>query len=232
MFSKRYLCYFLLVVACLVVFSQAELVRAQTPGILGIPNLRGEFKAPQVGTYVKYKLHDTSTKNESLYKLSVVGKETLGKEGDFYWYEIEQNDPKTGNSTIVKMLISGDPQGRSITKRMIFKSGKEPASELPSALVNLMNPTTPETAKAIKPKPKKLGAEKVKTKMKTFDCIHTQNISEDKQVQDIWISAEVPMFGMVKSTSGTTTLELLEHGTGAVTAIKEQAKLLDMPEGK
>ena len=230
---KKYLIFFLFLAAFLFVFSQTEPLMAQVPGILGIPKTSAEFKMPKVGTYVKYKSTNEKTKTETILKLSVVGKEKLEKEEEFFWYEVEQTEPKTGGVTIIKMLISGDPRDLGTVKRMIFKSGKEPASELPQAFVNLMNQTPPkDTTKAAEPKTKKLGTEKIETKTGTFSCVHTQSTSPYNQVTDNWTNAEVPMFGIVKSTSGSNTLVLLEHGTGAVTAIKEEPKLLEMPGQK
>jgi hypothetical protein len=222
----------LLLAAFLLVFSQAELLRAQVPGILGMPTLYTEFKTPEVGTYVIYKLTDNKTKSESTLKLSIVGTEKIEGEGEFFWYEIEQPDPKAGIVTIVKLLISGNPQELGTIKRMIYKSGKEPANELPWAFVNLLNQTAKDTTKVVKPKTIELGTEKIKTKIGTFKCVHTQDISEGKRTTDNWVNAEIPMFGIVKSTSGSTMLLLLEHGTGAVTAIKETPKVLEMPGQK
>ena len=232
MFSNKYFTCVLFLAAFLLVFSQTEPLVAQVPGILGMPKMSAEFKMPKVGTYVKYKSIDEKTKIETILRLSVVGKEKFEGKGEFFWYEIEQTEPKTGGVTIIKMLISGDPQELGTIKRMIYKSGKDPANELPQAFVSLMNRIPKDTTKAVKPKPKKLGTEKIKTKMGTFNCVHTQNISPYNQVTDSWTNAEVPMFGMVKSTSGSNTLVLLEHGTGAVTTIKEKPKLLEMPGQK
>lgn len=229
---EKYFACFLFLAAFLLVLSQAEPIRAQVPGILGMPKLHAEFKTPKVGTYVKYELTDTKSKKESILKLSIVGKEKIEGEGEFFWYEIEQNYPKTNRVDIFKMLISGNPQEPGIVKRMIYKSGKEPANELPQAFVSLMNQTPKDTTKAVKPKAKKLGTEKVKTKMGTFNCVHTQDVSEGKPTTDTWTNAEVPLFGIVKSTAGSTKLELLEHGTGGVSAIKEKPKLLEMPGQK
>jgi hypothetical protein len=231
MFSKKYLSCFLLVAAFILVLSQAEPLVAQVPGMLGLPKLYGEFKMPEVGTYAKYKLSDSKGGTENIIKLSIVGKEKV-EGGDYFWYEIEHNDPKAGAVNVFKMLISGNPQQPGTIKRWIYKSGKEPANELPQAFVNLMNQSTKETTKAAKPKTKKLGTEKVTIKLGTFTCVHTQDVSEDKQVTDSWTSTQVPLFGIVKSTSGSKTLELLEHGTGAVTAIKEKPNLLEMPGQK
>lgn len=231
MYPKKYLTFVLLLAAFVLVFSQTELLVAQVPGILGMPRMDVEFKIPEVGSYAKYKLTDSKTKTESILKLSIVAKEKVGKE-EFFWYEIEQTEPKSGSANIFKMLISGDPQEPGTIKRMIYKSGKDPASELPQAFVSLMNQPPMDTTKAVKPKSKKLGAEKVKTKAGTFDCVHTQDITEGKQPTDTWTSEKVPLFGIVKSTHGSTSLELMEHGTGAVTAIKEKAELLEMPGEK
>jgi hypothetical protein len=231
MFSKKHLTCFMVLVALFLVFSQMEPVRAQVPGILGMPKLYADFKMPEVGTYVKYKLTDEKSKNESILKLSIVGKEKSEAGKEFYWYEIEQTDPKAGGVNVFKLLISGNPQEQGAIKRMIYKSGKEQANELPQGFLRLMNQTV-DTTKGVKPKTKKLGTEKITTKMGTFSCTHAQDVSEYNQVIDTWTSAQVPLFGIVKSTTGGRTLELLEHGTGAVTAIKETPKLLEMPGQK
>jgi hypothetical protein len=115
---------------------------------------------------------------------------------------------------------------------MIYKAGKEPANELPSAFMKMMNQTPMDTTEAMKPKTKKLGSEKITTKMGAFNCVHTQDISADNVTVDTWSSPQVPLFGIVKSISGSTKLELVENGTGAVTAIKETPKLLEMPGEK
>ena len=56
--------------------------------------------------------------------------------------------------------------------------------------------------------------------------------SGDETATEVWTNIEIPLFGMVKSTSATTTMELLEYGTDAVSAIKEKAEVLPMPEGQ
>jgi hypothetical protein len=228
---KKYLSYFLLVAAFVLVFSQAEPLLAQVPGILGMPSPYTEFKMPEVGTYIKYKLTDQKNKSENILKLSIVGKEKVeGK--DFFWYEFEQTDPKTDSAYIFKWLISGNPQELGTIKRMIYKAGKQPANELPPTFVSLMNQLPKDTTKIAKPKTKKIGTEKIRIKMGTFSCLHTQDTFEGNQVTDTWTNAQVPMFGIMKRTAGSETLELLEQGSGAVTAVKEKPKLLEMPGEK
>jgi hypothetical protein len=221
----------LFLAAFLLVLSQAEPLKAQVPGILGMPKLYAEFKIPQVGAYVKYRLIDDKTKSESILKMSIVGKEKLeGKE--FFWYEFDQTDSKGGNENIFKLLISGNPQQRGTIKRMIYKSGKDPANELPQAFMNLINQSPIDTAQAVKPRTKKMGTEKITTKVGTFSCVRTQDLSADNVTTDTWTSSQIPLYGIVKSTSGSTKLELLEYGTGAVSAIKEKPRLLEMPGEK
>jgi hypothetical protein len=232
MFSKKHLSYLLFLAALLLVFSPIGSLKAQVPGFLGMPTMHAEFKTPEMGTYVKYKLTDDKAKSNIILKLSLVGKEKLEGEGEFFWYEVEQTEPKSGNITIVKILASGNLQEMGTIKRMIYKSGKEPANELPQAFLSMMNQPPQDKTKPAKPKSKMLGTEKVKTDMGTFDCVHTQDVSEYNQVTETWANAEVPMFGIVKSTSGSKTLLLLEHGSGAVTAIKEEPNLLKMPGQK
>jgi hypothetical protein len=232
MFSKKYLSCFLFLAAFLLVFLQAEPLTAQVPGILGMPSTTAGFKMPEVGTFVKYKFVDEKVQNETILKLSIVGKEKIEGKGDFFWYEVEQTEPKTGNVTIVKLLMSGNPKDFGSVQRMIFKSGKEPASELPQTFVNLMDQGAKEATGENKPKSKNLGTEKIETKMKTFECMHTQETSQNGQVTDSWTNVEVPMFGIVKRTGGSRTLVLLDHGTGAVTAVKEKPTLLEMPGQK
>ena len=242
--SNKYLLCLSLVIVAVVVFTQVQPSRAQ---IAGMPKLYGEFKMPEVGAYVTYKVINIKNKAERIVKLSIVGieksegevKKTVEggkvqpiykpKGEDLYWYEVEETDPKTGNVVIAKMLISGNPQEIGTIQRMIMKSGKDPATELPQTLLQMVNQTPLQKKETKKPKMKNLGTEKVKVKGKTLECMHQQYISGDKKITaDVWINAKVPLFGLVKSTMPETTMELIEYGTDAVTAIKEKPEVLKM----
>jgi len=211
------------------IFCQAQFSSAQIPGM---PKLYGEFKMPEVGAYATYKVITQKNKAERITKLSIVGKEKSEKGKDLYWYEVEEKDPKTGRVTIVKMLISGNPQEIGTIHRMIMKSGKEPASELPQALIQLINQAPPPKKKEEKPKIKTLGTEKVKVKNQVLECKHIRYTSKDEATAEVWTSDKVPLFGLVKSTSPEVTMELLEYGTDAVSAIKEKPEVLKMQKSK
>ena len=252
--SNKYLLCLSLVIA--VVFFLTQPSRAQ---IRGMPKLYEEFKMPEVGAYVTYKVIYTKNKAERIITLSFVGKEKskggvqkIYEEGeakkvveggevqpiskpkgeDLYWFEQKETDPKTGNMNIMKMLISGNPQKPGTIHRMIVKSGKDPASELPQAIVQMINQIPSQKTEAEKPKIKNLGTEKVKIKDETLKCVHFQYSSKDKTTEDVWTNAKVPLFSLVKSTTSEATWELLEYGTDAVSAIKEKPEVLEIPEQK
>ena len=225
--SSRYLLCFLLAIA-IVFVAQAQITSAQIPGM---PKLYGEFKMPEVGAYAIYKVVQTENKVERITKMSIVGIEK-SKEGDLYWYEVAETDPKKGETVLVKMLISGNPQEIGTIQRMIMKSGKEDATELPPEILAMINAAPPDTLKPPKPKMKNLGTEKVKVKDETLECAHMQYMTGDKTSAEVWTNVKIPLFGVVKSTAEMTTMELIEYGTDAKSAITEKVEVLPMPEGK
>jgi hypothetical protein len=253
--SQKYLFHLALMLAVAFFLGQTQMSQAQLPGM---PKLYGEFKMPQAGAYVTYKVLYTKNNTERITKLSIVGIEKseggaqkINQEGeskkvaqggkvqpisepkgeDLYWFEQEETDPKTGEVTIVKMLISGNPQDIKTIHRMIMKSGKEPAQELPEDLIQMIN-QAPTAKTADQPKIKNLGIEKVKIKDQTMDCTHMRYTSKDKSTADVWNSDKVPLFGMVKSTTADAIFELVGYGTDAVSAIKEQPKVMELPQQK
>jgi hypothetical protein len=227
--SQKHLFHLALMVAVVFFLGQTQLSYAQLPGM---PKLYGEFKMPQVGAYVTYKVFYTKNNTERETKLSIVGKEKSPNGEDLYWFEQQETDPKTGDVTIVKMLISGSPQDIKTMHRMIMKSGKEPAQELPQDLIQMINQAPTAKKEADQPKIKNLGIEKVKIKNETVDCTHMRYTSKDKSTADVWNNAKVPLFGMVKSTTADATFEMVGYGTDAVSAIKEQPKVMEFPQQK
>ena len=225
--SKCLMC--LLLALAFIFVAQAQPTNAQIPGM---PKLYGEFKMPEVGAYATYKVTQTENKVERTTKLSIVGTEKSEEKEDLYWYEVAETNPKTGEVVIVKMLISGNPQDIGTIQRMIMKSGKEAATELPPEILAMINVAPADTAEAPKPKMKNLGTVKVKVGKETLECAHMQYTSEGEAATEVWTNVKIPLFGVVKSTSATTTMELLEYGTDAVSAIKEKAEVLPMPEGQ
>jgi hypothetical protein len=226
--SSRYLLCFSLAIA-IVFVAQAQITSAQIPGM---PKLYGEFKMPEVGAYAIYKVVQTENKVERITKMSIVGTEKSKEGEDLFWYEVAETNPKTGDVVIVKMLISGNPQDIGTIQRMIMKSGKEAATELPAEILAMINMAPPDTAKPAKPKMMNLGTVKVKVKDETLECAHMKYITGDETSAEVWTNVKVPLFGVVKSTAEMTTMELMEYGADAKSAITEKVEVLPMPEGK
>src|SRR5512136_1274633 len=87
------------------------------------PKFYSEFK-PVVGGWSEYQM---TSKSEGSTKMKIA---IVGKEGDAYWYETVMEGGKQGR-TIMKMLVSGNPEDQKNIKRMIVKQGNEPAMEMP-----------------------------------------------------------------------------------------------------
>ena len=96
----------------------------------------------------------------------------------------------------------------------------------------MINAPAADTTKPAKPKMKNLGTEKVKVMDETLECAHMQYMTGDKTSAEVWTNVKIPLFGVVKSTAEMTTMELIEYGTDAKSAITEKVEVLPMPEGK
>jgi len=196
--SSKHLLYVSFALVAAFVLVQALPSSAQMPGI---PKSYSEFKMTEVGSYATYKVIYKNSKAEQIVKHAIVGKVAsmavpVGEKGeteeaqDLYWYERQETNPKTGEVTIAKMLISGNPQEIGTFHRMIFKQGKEPASELTQAIVQLMNQAPEDSSEAEEPKVRKLGTEKIKIGDKTLQCTHLRYGPKDKPTADLWTSEE------------------------------------------
>lgn len=214
-------------------FFLVQIASAQMPGISGpgnMPKMFGEFKMPQVGSYAEYKMTYPSEKVETIVKMSIVGKEKTPEGKELYWYEYQATDPKTGNIDIVKMLISGDPQKKGTINRMILKHNKDKSMELPGEMMQMINAPMKKGENVKKEgEVKNLGKETLKTPAGSFECEHTQYISENKEVSDVWQAKEVPFFGLAKSVTQGTSMEIQKFGKDAKSAITEEPEKLIIP---
>jgi hypothetical protein len=238
--SNKHLLYVSFALVFAFVLVQALPSSAQMPGI---PKSYGEFKMTEVGSYATYKVIYKNTDAEQIVKHAIVGKEAsmavpVGEEGkteepkELYWYERQEINPKTGKVVIAKMLISGNPQEIGTVHRMIFKEGKEPASELPQAFVQLMNQASADSSEAEEPEIQKLGKEKVKIGDKTLECTHLRYGPKNQPTAELWTNDQVPLFGLVKSDVRELSMELIEYGNDAVSGITEEPEQLEMPLGQ
>jgi len=179
------------------------------------PKFYGDFK-PTLGAWAEYQMKGQK-ETPSKMKIAIVG-----KEGDSYWYETVMEGQ---GRTVMKMLVTGDPNEKKGVQRMIMKHGNEQALEMP-----VMAGKHPDKGKS-HPKGEMIdkGMESVTVPAGTFSAHHMQYQDEGKVV-DSWVSEKVPPYGMVKSSSKDFEMVLIGYGTGAKTLITETPKKFEMPK--
>ena len=204
-----------LAVLVLIGVFMASAVSAQFGKSAG-PSFYSEFK-PVVGGWSEYQM---STKGEPPTKMKIA---IVGKEGDAYWYETVFEGKQEGKM-ISKMLVSGNPRDKKNVKRMIFKSGNEPAMEMPVQMMQQRSQPQEPKGKVVDK-----GTETVKVPAGTFTCQHLQ-YQDGETIVDSWVAKDVSPYGMAKSQSKEFEMVLVGYGTGAKTLITETPQSFDMPK--
>jgi len=195
-------------------FSFVSLVHAQLEKGGG-PKFYSDFK-PVVGGWSEYQMSEGGGATSKM-KIAIVG-----KEGDAYWYEAIIETKQEGR-IISKMLVSGNPQDSKNIKRLIVKTGNEPAMEMP---VEMMQASEDQAEKG---KTIDIGTESIKVPAGTFTARHIQYKFEEL-VEDTWIYKDVFPYGVVRSKSKDFEMVLLGYGTGAKMQITEKPQKLEMPQ--
>lgn len=180
------------------------------------PSFYGEFK-PVIGGWSEYQM---TSKREGSTKMKIA---VVGKEGDAYWYETVMEGGKQGR-TIMKMLVSGNPEDQKNIKRMIVKQGNEPAMEMPVQMMQQSPKGQGQSGKVIDK-----GTETIKVPAGTFKTQHSQ-YQDAEGVVDTWMYKDVSPYGMIKSVSKDTEMVLIGYGTGAKTQITETPQKFEMPQ--
>ncbi len=202
------------VVSILMVLVFTQVAYAQFGQTSG-PSFHGEFK-PVVGGWSEYQV---TAKGEQPSKMKMA---IVGKEGDAYWYETVMEGGR-GGRTIMKMLVSGNPEDQKNIKRMIVKQGNEPAMEMPVEMMQQSSKGQGQTGKIIDK-----GMETIKVPAGTFKTQHMQY--QDVETVDTWIYKDISPYGMIKSQSKDFEMVLLGYGTGAKTLITETPQKFEMPQ--
>jgi hypothetical protein len=179
------------------------------------PSFHGEFK-PVVGGWSEYQV---TAKGEQPSKMKMA---IVGKEGDAYWYETVMEGGRQGR-TIMKMLVSGNPEDQKNIKKMIVKQGNEPAMEMPVQMMQQSLKGQGQSGKVIDK-----GMETIKVPAGTFKTQHMQY--QDAETVDTWVYKDVSPYGIIKSQSKDIEMVLLGYGTGAKTLITETPQKFEMPQ--
>jgi len=198
------------------------------------PWLGSEFR-PVVGHWSEYQMTPKGEKPMTM-RIAIVG-----KEGDDYWYEtvmVLEGQEKM----ITKKLVSGDPDNDENVKRMIMKSGDEPATEMPVQMMKMMGPDgglpqmmmqgeeEPEVEEP-EAKPVDLGVASVTVPAGTFKAHHWQFVTKEEAV-DAWVSEKVRPHGLVRMAAKDFEMVLIGHGDDAKSLITETPQKMSMPNIK
>ncbi|TET83031.1 hypothetical protein E3J38_01175 [candidate division TA06 bacterium] len=198
-----------------------------------MPYMPTEFKMPSVGSWSQYWSINTEEGDTVVFKYSLTGKEKCGKTG-CYWYEFQTTEGKQTN--MVKMLVSGDPDEPGHLKRLIIKSGDEPAVELPVGTTH--GAGTPPSrvresneAEVVSEEENlfTVGKETITTPAGKIKCTHLRIKKQEGQT-DLWTNEAIPFFGIAKLVQAGMTMEITGYGeSGAKTAISEEPEKMPKP---
>lgn len=180
----------------------------------------GDFK-PVVGAWAEYQM---TTKGEDPVTMRLA---IVGKEGEFFWYETVMTMKDQGR-VVTKMLVSGNPQETQNVKRMIIKSGDDPAMEMP-----IQAPAEPKSKTDTPKQPEgtlvNKGSEMVTVPAGTFKADHYV-YTQDETVVDSWVAPDIGPYGMAKTLTKDTEMVLTAYGKDATTLITETPRKLEMPK--
>jgi hypothetical protein len=166
------------------------------------PSMPSGIFTPTVGAGAAYDM--TTSEGTQSIEYAIVGKEGVnGKDG--YWMEWTMSGSRMGDM-IMKVLIV--PGSTDPSQHMIMQMGKNPPMEMPQ--YGRSGPA-PKPNMDVREGGQDLGKESVTVPAGTFSCEHYRS----KDGGDVWVSSQVPPFGMVKSQSNGSSMVLTRLITGA-----------------
>lgn len=190
------------------------------------PQIPGVFK-PVVGTGARYQVTQKSKKMS--WEVAVVGKESVdGSDG--YWMEMRLEGGEEGGM-IMKSLTVANEGGAQI-KRMIMQPPGQPPMEMPMEMMGMMGRPKPQAVNE-EALGEKVGSETITVPAGTFTCDHYKSKHADGPA-DLWISAKVPPYGLIKMNSASSTMVLEKVLSNETSKIKGEPQKMDfgMPGGR
>src|SRR6202050_1189878 len=167
------------------------------------PSMPSGIFTPTVGAGAAYEVTSSDGKTQPI-EFALVGKESVnGKDG--YWMEWTTSTGRTGQMIMKTLIVPGATDAPT---RMIMQMASGQPMEMPTQ-GRMGAQAKPNTD--IREGGQDLGKESVTVPAGTFNCEHYRS----KDGGDVWISSQVPLFGMVKSVSNGSTMVLTKAITGA-----------------
>ncbi len=198
-----------------------------------VPRLFGTF-TPTPGVWSEYDVVEKDGNKNSKMRMAI-----LDTEGDAFWYEVLMDDGEHRN--VIKMLVKESPNNPENIKRMIMKSGDNPATEMPRDFVAMgrrMAVHMFERRSGIQgdtSSPLQLveGEERqVTVPAGTFRARHQKIVDAEGKVYATYdYNADVLPFGVVTSDTETTSMKLTGYGKDAKSLISETPVPLSGPPG-
>ena len=171
-------------------------------GHFSAPHVSG-FWNPIVGEGAEYSMQSAKGDKTDM-QIAVVGKESVdGK--DAYWYETSFN--RGSGQIIMKQLMVLNGPDTQIS-RMIMQMPGRPPMEMPTQMMH--QDRAPQTAD-VRTGGEDLGSETITVPAGTFTCQHYRA----KSGGEVWVSQKVSPYGLVKSKSNDSTMELIKVISGA-----------------
>ncbi|MGB6545000.1 MAG: hypothetical protein WBE97_05190 [Candidatus Acidiferrales bacterium] len=200
---------------------------AQMPGMMG-GGAAGQFKGifnPVIGSGAVYQM-TTAGKPPQSIGISVVGKEDVdGAPG--YWLEIASQDPRSGGTVYIKMLVAVNGGSTHQTKMIMQMAGRPPMEiDMPAGGMMPGGRQAPPQSADISKSAQDMGSETVTVPAGTFTCEHYRGTDGD----DVWITSKVSPWGLVKMNSKNgTAMELEKVVTDAKDMITGTPTVMQMP---
>jgi hypothetical protein len=176
--------------------------------------------AAEVGTWAEYRFR-RGAEAPLRVRYSLVERSS---EGD--WLETQYLRGAGGaDRLLVRVLVEGridrmTKRGR--IRRVILQQGSMQALELPTNRgAEALPPTVPGGGPA-----QTIGTETLQVGERSVVTRHVR-AREGPSVTDAWVSAEVPLWGLVRFSSRRYHLELLDFGTGARSGLVGEAVRFD-----
>jgi len=206
---------------------------AQLERLSSIPEIDDFEPSFQPGAWVEYEVFDSEKEETSQMKFSVLSKEEC-EDGDCFWFEFKVTEAD-GEWQILKLKGADPREKESLYSMIVQKKGEKPQQldfMLPRNMPTLQQEAEDEIEEDEEVELDYTTEENVEIKVKagTFNTTHIV-MKEEKGTSDIWISEEVPMFGMVRAERGEEGyVELINYGDkGAKSEIQGKTERIEIP---
>ncbi|MFZ0035951.1 MAG: hypothetical protein WAK91_00920 [Candidatus Acidiferrales bacterium] len=169
-------------------------------GMMHTPDMSGIWN-PVIGAGGSYEMQSADAKTRHL-DIFIAGKESVGGK-DAYWLEMAMEGGQRPGAILVKTLTIVDATNSQASRTIIQMQG-QPPMEMSE---QMMGGHQASKYSDIRGQGQNMGSETITVPAGTFVCDHWHSNNGG----DVWISAKVPPFGLVKSVSKDGNTTVLAH---------------------